>query len=314
MAFYPDQIVLPPRVEPGDTIGVAAPAGPFKKELFDQGIQVLKSLGYRVFIPEAVFKKTGYLAGSDRGRAETLNRLFADPKIKAIICARGGYGAMRTLRFIDFQSIRENPKILLGFSDVSALLSALYTRCSLVTFHGPTVTHLAGADDVTIQALASALSRDQPMEIPARTGQTLRPGSAVGRVVGGNLTTLCHLLGTDFAPDFRNHLLLLEDVGEAPYRVDRMLTQMRLAGCLDAVAGVVLGSFKNCGRTNEIYRIVTEVFNNQEIPVLAGFDIGHEKPNLTVPLGMEAVLDADRQVLQFHRPATVSPLSDTELR
>jgi len=298
--------LFPLPLKPGDTIGIAAPASPFKKELFEKGIKTLESLGFHLSVPDEIFHRENYLGGSDTRRARTLNRLFADPDIKGIVCARGGYGAMRVLRFLDFASIRENPKMVVGFSDVSALLWALYRRCGLVTCHGPTVTTLAAADDATLRALTAVLFQDHPVKMHPRSGRTLQGGTAEGPVVGGNLTTLCHLTGTEDAPDFSGCILLLEDRGEAPYRIDRMLTQMRLAGCLKGVAGVVLGSFEACGRVDEVDRIVGEIFGESHIPVLAGFDVGHGKTNLAVPLGAEAMLDADRQTLSFQRSTPAS--------
>ena len=291
--------LIPEKVEPGDTIGIAAPAGPFDRELFDKGIETLRAMGYGPVMPDQIYDNTGYLAGPDRLRAETLNRLFADPDVKAIVCARGGYGAMRVLPYLDFDIVRNNPKAVVGFSDVTALHAGLYAQCGLVTFHGPSVTTLADADESTMQSLVAALTRDRPIEIMPGSGRTLSPGAVSGPLVGGNLAVLNHLLGTEFMPDFAGHILLLEDLNEMPYKVDRMLTQMRLAGVLADVAGVVLGTFENCGDMEAIYRIVAEVFNDLDIPILGGLDIGHGKTNLTVPLGVEALLDADRQVLQF---------------
>ena len=291
--------VFPLPVGPGDTIGVAAPAGPFDTGLFDKGLKVLEALGFRLRVPRAVFAKTGYLAGSDRQRAETLQRLFEDPEVRGIVCARGGYGSMRMLPYLDFERISSHPKALVGFSDVSALLSVIYTRCGLVCFHGPTVTTLGCADAATVHAFARAIGPGRITRIRPRAGCTLAPGCAAGPFAGGNLTILCHLMGTGFEPDLDGRILLLEDVNEAPYRIDRMLTQMRLCGYLDHVRGLVLGTFENCGRPGEVDRIVTEAFDDLDIPILAGFDLGHGKTNLTVPMGADALLDSHRQVLDF---------------
>jgi muramoyltetrapeptide carboxypeptidase len=292
--------LIPAIVEPGDTIGIAAPAGPFDRKLFHRGVAMLCAMGYRLVIPDQIYDNNGYLAGPDRSRAETLNGLFADPDIKGIVCARGGYGAMRVLPYLDFDLIRNHPKAVVGFSDVTALHAALYARSGLISCHGPSVTTLADADDATVQSLAAVLSRSRPKEmLPAAGGRTLLSGVAAGPLIGGNLAVLNHMVGTAFIPDLGGCLLLLEDLNEAPYRVDRMLTQMRLAGLLGNVAGVVVGQFENCGDMEEIDGIVTEAFSDPGIPILAGFEIGHGKTNLSVPLGMDAVLDADRQVLTF---------------
>jgi len=290
--------ILPPRLVPGDAIGIAAPASPFDTEIFYRGADVLKDMGFKVCIPDDIFAKKGYLAGSDRHRAESLNRLFADRNIKAILCAKGGFGSLRILPLLDFEMIRRHPKIFAGFSDVSALLWALYSRCGLVTFHGPVITTLGNADQETKDALLSMLlSADLRLEIKAEKGITLRGGSASGPLAGGNLSTLCHLAGTPFAPVFIGHILFLEDRGEPSYKIDRMLFQMKLSGCFDGIAGLILGEFQDCGRTEEILKIVNNIFREYDIPILAGFDAGHGKRNLALPMGLEAELDADEKTV-----------------
>jgi len=298
-------LVKPPRLVPGDTIGVVAPAGPFEKEKFLQGVAVLESMGFRVAFDDEIFGKHGYLAGTDDQRAGRVNRLFADKSIKAIICARGGFGAMRTLALIDYEAVQSNPKIFIGYSDISALLSVLYKRCGLVTFHGPMISTLADTDKLTKDALLTALASDTMLKLAPKKGLVIRPGLASGPVVGGNLTTLCHLVGTPCEPELKGRILLLEDKGEAAYRIDRMLSQMKLAGCFEDLAGLILGSFEDCGDMAEICRIAKEIFGGDDIPVLSGFDCGHGKANITIPLGLEATLDTDRQQLIFHEPATV---------
>lgn len=210
---------------------------------------------------------------------------------------------MRILRFLDFATIQKNPKIFVGFSDISVLLSVLHDRCDLVTFHGPVVTTLADADQETIAAMRWALTSDTPMELAPENGMVVRPGLASGPVTGGNLTTLCHLVGTPYAPSFKGKILLLEDLGEAPYRIDRMLTQMKLAGCFNGIAGLILGSFKECGHLSEIYALVGDFFEDMDIPVMAGFEIGHGRRNLMIPLGLGATLDTEKKRLLFHEPA-----------
>lgn len=296
-------LLIPSRLMRGDTIGIVAPASPFDKDKFFRGIAVLESMGFRASFDDDIFIKNGYLAGTDAQRAGQVNRLFSDRNIKAILCAKGGFGAMRMLSLLDFKSIRRNPKIFIGFSDISALLTAIYTNCDLVTFHGPMVTTLAGATDETKESMFLTITSDQRTEIKTKKGVTIKPGSASGPVVGGNLTTLCHLIGTRFAPNFKGHILILEDKGEAVYRIDRMLNQMKLAGCFEALSGLILGSFEDCGALDEIYRVFEETFKDVNIPVLSGFDVGHGKTNITIPMGLGATLDTDKQQLAFHRPA-----------
>lgn len=296
--------ITPPRLKPGDLIGVAAPASPFNASLFEAGLDVIENMGFRVHVPAPVFKKSGYYAGSDLERAGVLNRLFADPKIKGIICARGGFGSMKTLPFLDYAGVGKNPKAIVGFSDVSALLSVLEARCGLVTFHGPMVTTLGRAPLETRRAFVTSLTGNERISMHARNGVCLSPGTAEGPVIGGNLATLCHLVGTPFEPTFADKILLLEDCGEACYRIDRMLTQMKMAGCFNGVAGIALGRFFECGDEKEIYRIVKGVFKGDDIPIMAGFDVGHGDCNMMVPLGLEAVMDTTEGIIRFTRPAT----------
>ena len=298
------KIRVPIRIKPGDTIGIVAPAGPFDRQTFFRGARVIEDMGFRIFIPRGLFEKNRYLAGSDTHRVQFVNELFADKSIDAIICARGGYGSMRILSMLDFDTIKKNPKIFIGFSDITILLSVLFTRCNLVTFHGPVVTSLADASEETKLSLFSNVTTDSKLEIKLCGGKTVKPGVAAGEVCGGNLTMLCHLVGTPFAPDFKNKILFLEDRGEAPYRIDRMLVHMELAGCFKGLSGIILGVFEECGPIEDVIKIMLELFEKYPVPILAGFDAGHGSHNLTIPLGIKATLDADRHSLIYHRAAT----------
>jgi len=300
-----ETIKVPARLKPGDTIGIVAPAGPFDRELFSRGVRIFEEMGFEVYVPEGLSDPRAYLAGPDQHRAEMVNRLFADQSIQAIVCARGGYGSLRILHLLDYDTIAQHPKIFLGFSDITALLTVLFDRCGLVTFHGPVVTSLAGAADMTKQSLLQTVSSDQRLEIEVSNGITVNSGSGAGILGGGNLNTLCHMVGTPFAPNFANKILFLEDRAEAPYRIDRMLTQMKLADCFQGLAGLVLGSFEDCGPLQDILTIIKDLFGDRRIPILAGLEAGHGDPNMTLPMGLEASLDADRHLLSYHRAATV---------
>ncbi|MBW2174943.1 MAG: LD-carboxypeptidase [Deltaproteobacteria bacterium] len=286
-------LIRPQRLHPGDTIGIAAPASPFDREAFEGGIAVLESLGYRVKIPESLFSKHGYLAGSDVERSSQLMKLFEDETVGAIFCARGGFGSMRLLPLLDFETIRAQPKILI------ALLVAIYSRCSMVTFHGPLVTTLNKTSEKTCSGLVDAVGSSMPLALKPSKPMILNPGKVSGPVLGGNLTSLCHLMGTPYEPPFDGHLLFLEDRGEAPYRIDRMLSQLSIGGHLDGVAGVVLGSFLDCGSLEDVHAIVTEAFRHRGVPILSGFDLGHGTDNVTIPIGLEAELNTEEGVLRF---------------
>ena len=294
---------MPRALKPGDTLGIVAPASPFDRQSFDAGVRVLESMDFNLVIPEDIFNKNGYLAGSDQRRADLLNRLFVDPDIDGIICARGGYGAMRILPLLDVDAIACHPKAFVGFSDITVLLGFLVDRCRMVAFHGPTVTTLGNGDPSTRNRFLSALTNPAPLSLSAGSNHVIRSGRATGRFLCGNLTLFSHLTGTPFRPDFSDCILLIEDQGEAPYRIDRMLTQMMLAGCFDGIAGLALGSFTDCGSAEEISRIVADRLGGLNIPILAGFDVGHEAINMTLPVGLPVKLDTRSGTLTFTEPA-----------
>ncbi|MBC2712416.1 MAG: LD-carboxypeptidase [Desulfosarcina sp.] len=294
---------LPRALKPGDTLGIVAPASPFDRQSFDAGVRGLESMGFNLVIPEDIFNKNGYMAGSDQRRADLLNRLFADPDIDGIICARGGYGAMRVLPLLDADAISHHPKVFVGFSDITVLLGFLVERCRMVAFHGPTVTTLGNGDPSTRNRFLSALTKPAPLSLAAASNHVIQAGSATGRFFCGNLTLFCHLTGTPFQPDFSGCILLIEDQGEAPYRIDRMLTQMMLAGCFDGLAGLALGAFTNCGSVEEIHRIVSDRLGRLNIPILAGFDVGHEAVNMTLPVGLPVLMNTSSGTLTFTGPA-----------
>ena len=242
------EIIKPKRLFPGDLLGVAAPAGPFDVQKFEKGVAAIKDMGFEVLVPEHLQQPDRYLAASDTHRASLLNDLFNTPDVKGIICARGGYGSMRILELMDFDLLRQHPKVFVGFSDISALISAIINRSGLVVFHGLLVTTLGTVSARTKENFFRAVTWDQPLDIKSENPRVISPGKASGIVSGGNLATLCHLLGTPYSPIYKKNILVLEDTGEAPYRIDRMLFQMKMAGCFQGLSGVVLGSFQDCGR------------------------------------------------------------------
>ncbi len=296
--------ILPPRLSPGDRVGIAAPSGGFDREALLEGCAMIAEMGFEPVVPEGVYVREGYLAGPDDHRAEGIQALFADPEIKAIFCARGGYGALRILSMLDYPGIKKSPKAVIGFSDITAMLYTLYQSCGWVTFHGPLATTLPLENSDSLNVLKNALTAEEPLRYEIPDGIVIRGGRAQGPLLGGNLATLCHLVGTPFHPRFWGRILFLEDRGEPPYRIDRMLTQMRLAGCFDGVRGVLLGAFTEGAAPDEVNRLVAQCFGGMEIPILSGMASGHIHPNLTLPLGVPALLDADRAFLQYRIPAT----------
>ncbi len=297
------KLIVPNALKKGDIIGIVAPAGPFDKAKLQAGIKVLESMGFKLFVPEGLFKKEDYLAGSDTHRAETLNRLFENDSIRAIMCARGGFGSLRILSLINTEIVRNNPKIFIGFSDITAIHSFLYTKCGLVSFHGPMVATIADNCLKTRDAMFEAITAGKKLRIKPEKGWIIQHGIAQGPVFGGNMATLCHLTGTEYEPDLKGHILFFEDTDEPLYKIDRMLTQMKFAGVLDGVVGIVLGSFKNCGEHEKVYMIFERMFRDDGIPILAGFAIGHEQSNITVPIGLKATIDTDNHLFLFHEPS-----------
>ena len=298
-------LIKPAGLPSGSAIGIVAPSGPYDPKRFDKGIDVIRALGYTVVIPEGLPIRNGFLAGTDEHRAAILIDMFRNPDIQGIICARGGYGSMRILDLIDYDTIRENPKVFIGFSDISALISSIYQRSNLVTFHGPVVTSLGSASQATIDALLNAITSQERIAVKAKEPVIIRPGTCSGVVSGGNLATLCHLLGTSHTPDLEGHILVIEDIDEAPYRIDRMLFQMKMAGCFEGLKGIILGSFEKCGAREEIFDLVNRIFDDTHIPILAGFDFGHGSVNITIPTGIKAELNTESSTLYYREPATI---------
>ncbi len=286
----------------GGSIGIVAPASPFDSVKFETGLRVLKNMGFNPVVADSVRETAGYLAGPDPQRARLINELFADPEISAVWCARGGYGSMRILPLIDYDLVRLNPKPFVGASDATALVTTLYSRCRTPVFHGPMIVTLADADEKTCQSVCQTFSGTGSITIKAEPFEMLKPGAAAGKVIGGNLTTLSHLMGTPFEPDFSGHLLFIEDIGEAPYRIDRMMTQFKMAGKLSGISGLLLGRFSGCGPMEQIHSIMRSIFQDRDIPMLSGIPAGHGLPNLTVPMGVSATLDAEQGLLTFRSP------------
>ena len=293
-------------VPTGGALGVFAPSSPFDQARFESGLEVLKGLGYRVHVHPQAHERAGFLAGPDPSRLRALMELLQDSNIDGIIAARGGYGAHRLLS--DFDAVRAAAlrKVLIGFSDVVVLHQALH-KAGLQSVHGPVVTQLGDLDPSAHRHLAHLLEDPSaPLRLSA-LGPVIAPGRATGPLVGGCLAVLVALVGTPhlFVP--RDSILLLEDVGEVPYRLDRMLTHLRLAGVFERVAGVALGDFVGCGapRSGEpsAAEVLEERLGDLGVPVLSGLPIGHGTQNLAVPLGAKATLDATTGTLSFHEIA-----------
>jgi muramoyltetrapeptide carboxypeptidase len=292
-------------LRPGDTVALTAPSGLLKEPaLLERAEALLRGFGFQVRVGASCRAGRGYLAGDDALRAGDLNACFADPAVRAIVCLKGGYGVLRLLERLDYPAIARNPKALVGYSDITALHLALNQRCGLATLHGPMATSAAllEGDPYSVRSWLAALTSAVPLGFLAPPAgapalRPLAPGSARGPLAGGNLATLAATLGTPFELDARGRILFLEDIDERPYKVDRMLTQLRLAGKFRDCAGILLGDWNNCvPDPGEASLSLEEVFQDLLVPagkpILAGFPAGHCVPNATFPLGVEAVLDA----------------------
>ncbi|SFF98350.1 S66 peptidase family protein [Sporolactobacillus nakayamae] len=299
-------MIIPSRLYEGDTIGVISPAGPPNMEHLEVATDWLKQLGFQVRLGKNVAKKYGYLAGPDDERLDDFHRMFADDSVRAVICSRGGYGTARFADRIDYDLVRSHPKVFWGYSDITYLHTAIRQKTGLVTFHGPMLASDLGDNDVPLLSKQLFSQLFQPMSL--RYDEHLSPltiyqgGTAEGMLVGGNLTLLASSLGTDFEIETKDKLLFIEDIGEAPYRVDSMLNQLRLAGKLDQAAGFIIGDFhQNQADNGDATLTYQEVFQTYlgELgkPMVSGFMIGHCAPNFSIPFGVDAMLDADRKQL-----------------
>ena len=304
------------RLKRGDTIGLIGPSGAVRKEgAVDRAIAYMQDMGVKVKVGESAHARYGYLSGSDELRAKDLCAMFADPEVDAIICTRGGYGTMRMLDMLDYDVIRKNPKVFIGFSDITALHIAMLNQCGLVTFHGPMATSWNDCfpDGFTLPAFEKVVAKAEPAgAITNAPGyherKTVNPGCAEGMLVGGNLSLIAGTIGTPYEIDTKGRILFIEEVGERTYCVDRMLTQLRLAGKFEDCAGVVFGDFTDCpveypafGLTLE--EIIRDVVAPCGKPIFTGLQVGHTSPQSTLAFGVHARMDADKCELVLEEAA-----------
>ena len=311
--------VKPPRLKPGDTVGLVIPASvewdPINVDIL---LESLQALGLKGQLGKHVFDRRGYFAGRDEDRAADINAMFADPGVAAIHCIRGGWGAARLLPLLDWATIARHPKILVGFSDITALLLSLHAKTGLVTFHGPngaSAWNTFNVDWMTrvlcngeAATFANAKEPDDTLVPVKNRTRTITPGKARGRLLGGNLTVFTTILGSPYVPDFTDAILFVEDVQEAPYRLDRMFTQLKLAGILDKVKGVVWGTCHKCDPGEGFASLtIPDVLDDHvkplKVPAFYGAMIGHVERQFTLPVGGEVELDADAGTIRMLEPA-----------
>lgn len=313
--------IRPRRLSPGDTVALVSPAtATFQSIDVQIAKESLEALGLKVRLGDHLMDRHGYLAGDDKARAGDINALFADRGVAAIHPIRGGWGSSRLLPYLDFDVIKRNPKIVLGYSDITALLLSIHAKTGLITFHGPIAMGrwdtfsvdyyrrvLLNGELVTYLNKHDLSDRNSLVPTEFRT-QTIVPGKARGRLLGGNLTVLTGILGSPYLPDWDGTILFCEDVHEEPYRIDRMITHLKLAGVLSKIKGFVFGSCAECA-PGEGYASLTleEIFNDLikplGVPAWQGAMIGHQQPQWTLPEGVQVEIDADQGTIKMLEPA-----------
>jgi muramoyltetrapeptide carboxypeptidase len=309
------KIIKPKRLAKGDTVAVIAPSSGVAPEAFEKALQNLSGLGLKTKTGKSARARAGFLAGTDRQRLDDLHQAFGDAEIKAVWCVRGGYGVSRLLPDLDFNLIKKNPKIFIGYSDITALHTAIHQNTGLVTFHGP-VAASTYSDYVKNHVVNVLMNPSAPYKIelsPANIAkesnlfktQTITPGKCRGGLIGGNLSLLTAMAGTPFAlRNMKGKLLFIEDVGEQPYRIDRMLTQLRQTIDLRRLAGIALGIFEDCNpkdatASQSLIEVLKDRLGDLGIPVIYGLSFGHIRDQFTLPIGIEAELDTEKATMTF---------------
>lgn len=296
--------IKPAKLKIGDTIGLIAPGSYISKRQLNESIKNLEELGYKVKYNNEILDKQGYLAGKDSVRVREIHSMFLDKDIKAIMAVRGGYGCARFLDMLDYDIIRSNPKILIGYSDITSLLYAIYEKARLVCFHGPVGTSTFNEYSVNnmLKVIAEDKNEFTMQNLPEDNGQIkiISDGVSEGELVGGNLSIVVSMIGTEYDIDSKNKIIFLEDIGEEPYRIDRMLTQMIQSGKFDECSGIALGVFRKC-EINEnspefensltLQQVFEDRLGNLGVPVIYGLSFGHITNKFTLPFGIKAKLD-----------------------
>lgn len=298
---YP-AILLPPKLQQNDKVALMAPAGAiFNADTVPKAQFALEKMGFATVVGETATKQYGYLAGDDEFRANEFMKFMQDKEVKAIVALRGGWGCARMLKYIDLTLIRDNAKIISGFSDITTLLLAIYAQTGLVTFHGP-VGNSTWEGSTSENFLDIVQARKPRIEWWNPETTVITEGFSSGVLVGGNLSIICSLIGTGMLPDFTGKILFLEETEEEPYRVDRLLTQLSMAGILDKVTGVIFGTCAKCEpeepeKSFTLDEVLDQHFKSRKYPVVKNFAIGHIKDKFTMPVGIPADLDTKNKKL-----------------
>ena len=312
--FFKDEpaVIKPPRLNAGDKLALVAPGSYISKEELQDSIKNLNQLGFETTYSEKILLQSGYFAGTDKDRAEDLMEKFSDKSVNGIVCARGGYGCSRILPLLDYDVIRSNPKVLIGYSDITALLYGIYQKSGLISFHGPVST--STFNDYSVDNFKIVLMNPERTSLfqNSTSGDdenvygvtSIVKGKGKGRLVGGNLSIMVSLIGTEFDVDYSNKIIFIEEIGEEPYRIDRMLTQLIQAEKFYNAAGIMMGIFRKCEVKKEsdltaksftLMEVLKDRLGSLKMPVVYGMSFGHVKDKFTIPFGALAELDADKQ-------------------
>jgi len=311
--------IKPKALREGDKIGIISPSEPIiYKKKFMRGIETLKKLGFRVVLGKNVFKEYGaYMAGTDKERAADLNAMFKNPEIKGIFASHGGFNSNRILDLIDWQNIKNHPKVFIGFSDITVLLNAIYKKTGLVTFHGQNVEYgfsrgIEKSNKYTIEYFSRAVMDTKPIGAIKNWEkiEILKKGGAKGILIGGNLSVLTTLIGTEYEPDWNHKILLWEEVDETKQDIDFLLTHLRLAGVFNKISGMVVGKLINCEKIPShadwvkkdilpINKIILEICKDYNFPIIGNIVFGHSYPKLTLPIGVKATMDTSKKLFSI---------------
>ena len=316
-------MLKPARLKPDAIVGIVSPAGAtFERDDLDIVQDAVKALGLIPKLSPHLLDRYGYLAGQDKDRAADLNQMFADSKVTAILPIRGGWGCSRMLPYLDYNIIRQNPKIIVGFSDITALTLAIYARTGMITFHGPNgLTSwktkqteyfrrvLFAGESMTFQNLKDGDDEDRLMQVKYRI-KTINPGIAKGRLIGGNLSVLSGIVGSPYLPDLKGAILFLEETNENIYRIDRMMTHLKIAGVFDKLAGFIFGQCPGCAPDADygsltLEEVILDHIKPLAIPAWSGAMIGHIEPILTLPIGLEVEIDSRLGTIRMLESAVI---------
>ncbi len=302
-------MIRPKPLKKGDTIGLFASSSYVEKEKVEESIAAMKKLGFKVKVGDSCYRQHGYFAGEDSVRAKDINMMFADKEVDGVFAIRGGYGAARLLDDIDFDLIRKNPKVFIGYSDITALHIAINQKCDLITFHGPmpSTELYTDVDEYTKHYYEKNIFSNEPLGVVATVKDDMKvvvEGIAQGKLVGGNLSLIVSSIGTEYEIDTKDKILFIEDVDESPYRIDRMLLQLHQSGKFRDCAGIMLGAFTNCeaedkNKSLSIEQVINEIIVPNNKPTISNIKCGHCLPTLTLPLGVEVKIDGENGIFQI---------------